>query len=229
MVKKAVVMGQGWAVLDTLDPHVAVLDRNGDIVAVNAPWQDFATENGGDRSRCGVGANYLAACQSGGADQYARGALEGITGVLNGSLPTFTMEYPCHAPDEERWFVVTARPLRLSEGGGAVVTQANVTGRHQAEAQALRQQRRFASLIEHAVDLITVMDLDGTITYESPAFESMLGYSTEEAAGTDAFAFLHPDDVEVFRRALADTWKLSTDTTSREIRMRHRGGGSRRP
>lgn len=216
-----------WHVLDTLDPHVAVLDRTGEIVTVNAAWEDFASENGGDGSRCGVGANYLAVCQAGGTDQYARAALEGIIGVLDGVLPTFMMEYPCHAPDAERWFVMTARPLRRSDGGGAVVTHADVTGKHHAETQTLHEQRRFASLIEHAVDLISVMDRDGRTTYESPAFESMLGYSREEAAGTDAFAFLHPDDVEVVRQMLHDTAQLSAGTISREIRMRHRDGSWR--
>lgn len=219
--------GQCWHVLDTLDPHVAVLDRTGDIVAINAAWEDFAAENGGDASRCGVGANYLAACQAGETDQYARGALEGITGVIDGSLSTFAMEYPCHAPDAERWFLMSAKPLRQADGGGAVIIHADVTGKHHAEAQTVHEQRRFASLIEHAVDRITVMDRDGMITYESPAFESMLGYSREEAAGTDAFAFLHPDDVEILRQALADTARLSADTICRELRMRHRDGSWR--
>jgi len=91
MVDMADIAAQCWRVLDTLDPHVAVLDRTGEIVAVNAAWEDFASVNGGDGSRCGVGANYLAVCQADGTDQYARAALEGIARVLDGSLPTFTV------------------------------------------------------------------------------------------------------------------------------------------
>ncbi len=46
-------------VLDSLTAEVAVLDRNGMIVAVNKAWRQFAVENGGLPETTGVGVNYL--------------------------------------------------------------------------------------------------------------------------------------------------------------------------
>ncbi len=221
------ITGHYGDVLDVFDAHVAMLDRDGVIVAVNAAWERFASENGRALTSCGVGRNYLAACQSDETDQDAGAAADGISSVLNGTLPVFTMEYPCHTPDKERWFSMMVRPLRRSDSSDAVVIHTDVTSLHIAEEREGHEQRRFVSLIEHAVDLITVMDRDGTITYESPAFERMLGYATPVAAGTDAFTFLHPDDVELFRTALADIALVPAGSILREYRMRHRDGSWR--
>ena len=49
-------------VLDSLTAHIAVLDAEGSILAVNEGWRRFALENGGDADRCCVGANYLRTC-----------------------------------------------------------------------------------------------------------------------------------------------------------------------
>lgn len=52
-----------------------------------------------------LGANYLGACLTDqGHTDTARSALGGIRAVLDGKLPSFHQEYPCHSPTEQRWF-----------------------------------------------------------------------------------------------------------------------------
>ena len=46
--------------LDGLSAHVAVLDKNGTIVAVNHAWRAFADQSGYRGRDHGVGTNYLA-------------------------------------------------------------------------------------------------------------------------------------------------------------------------
>ncbi|MEE4384352.1 MAG: chemotaxis protein CheB [Pseudomonadales bacterium] len=107
-------------VLDALPQHVAVLDRTGTIVMVNRAWRAFAEFNGDLelRSTC-TGANYLGACRSTADDDgFARRALEGLERVLAGSPTGFSMRYPCHGPEESRWFVMHA--TGLAEGGCVV-------------------------------------------------------------------------------------------------------------
>ena len=99
------------AVLNSIEAHIAVLDPNGVIVAVNASWQVFAEANQlNDAEKC-VGANYLEACRFARADPNARAALEGILDVMRGFQPTFYHEYPCHSPDEARFFALRVSPL----------------------------------------------------------------------------------------------------------------------
>jgi diguanylate cyclase (GGDEF)-like protein/PAS domain S-box-containing protein len=218
-------LAQGWAVLDTLDSQVAVLNEAGEIVAVKASWQDFAARNSGEQSATGVGVNYLSAFDSAEPDEHARAAKEGLIGVLEGSLPEYLTEYPCHSPGVERWFRMRVRPLRMSGFEGAVVAHENITSKHLSEVGLLREHQRFTSLIRHADALIAVLDPTGTITYKSPAFESIVGAYGQESSYIDVFSVLHDDDVEVFRRALSDAEALESGTIQREFRMR-RGDGS---
>src|ERR1700733_10342308 len=52
----------------------------------------------------------------------------------------------------------------------------------------------FQSLIENALDIITVTDRIGNIQYASPANLRILGYAPDELAGVNAFSLVHPDD-----------------------------------
>jgi len=124
------------AVLDALTDHIAVLDANGVIVAVNAAWQRFARDNAASPLiASGVGLNYLEACRGAAdrGDATAREALAGLQAVLAGDCLEFALEYPCHAPTEERWFRVRATPLQPPHRG-VVVAHTNITPRKAAEA-----------------------------------------------------------------------------------------------
>ncbi len=118
------------AVIDGLSANVAVLDAAGTITAVNASWTRFAAENGdpGD-ARTGRGANYLRACRVDdlGDRELAERAAAGIGAVLRHEELTFSLEYPCHSPDVERWFVLLVAPFGDS---GAVVAHVDVTADH---------------------------------------------------------------------------------------------------
>ena len=120
-------------IMDALAEHIAVLDRHGRIVQVNAAWRAFAADNGDPEMRhCGPGTDYLAVCQPQSGPTDADGALQaaaGVRAVLAGEQPAFTLEYPCHSPQEARWFVMHVRPLDGSEGG-AVVSHVNITAWH---------------------------------------------------------------------------------------------------
>lgn len=109
-------------VIDALAEHVAVLDNAGVIRSVNRAWQEFARENGGIPERCGTGASYLDACQS------SPETLAAIQAVLEGTATHSSIEYPCHSPQETRWFVMHV--TRLPAGNGAVVSHVDTTAKH---------------------------------------------------------------------------------------------------
>jgi diguanylate cyclase (GGDEF)-like protein/PAS domain S-box-containing protein len=80
---------------------------------------------------------------------------------------------------------------------------------------------RFAS------DIFTVLEVDGTIRYESPSIEKVLGYRPDELVGQNAFGYVHPEDLEVVIDAFAEGI-LDTGSTRRvEFRFRHRDGSWR--
>lgn len=187
------------AVLDALNAEIAVLDREGTIVAINRAWRRFAPDNGaesGPAAPINVGGNYLKVCQVEGA----RDAHDGIRAVLEGRLPEFSLEYACHSPEQQRWFNMSVTPL----GDGAVVAHSNITEHKKAE-NALREQEAFFHLIaENLGDYIAVLDPQGRRLYNSPSYLQFFG---EEAdlLGTDSFANIHPDDKERVKQVFRET------------------------
>ncbi len=66
---------------------------------------------------------------------------------------------------------------------------------------------RFRSMIENITDIISILAPDGTVIYESPSVEAILGYTPEELIGQNAFDFVHPQDtdqvIEYFNTAIS--------------------------
>jgi PAS domain-containing protein len=65
-----------------------------------------------------------------------------------------------------------------------------------AEDALRASEERFRSLVQNTSDIISVIEVDGTVSYISPAAERVLGYRPEERVGTNAFDSVHPDDME---------------------------------
>jgi two-component sensor histidine kinase len=131
-----------------LASHIAVLDPKGVIVYVNASWRRFAVQNGSCDTEGFVGANYLDVCRrsAAAADKLAMEAIEGISAVISGAAPRFSQRYPCHAPDAERWFLMTATPIQTRRG--VVVAHEDVTPLVRAENAIAASERRLRLSLE---------------------------------------------------------------------------------
>ena len=145
------------AILSSLNTHVCVLDCRGRIIMVNDSWAEFARENGaGADSAVGPGVDYLEVCRVAAeeGDRLAGEARRGIEAVCDGSLDSFQLEYPCHSPTQQRWFLMVVTPLKRREGG-AVVAHNDITARMRAE-QSLRESEERERL--RAEELQTILD-----------------------------------------------------------------------
>jgi diguanylate cyclase (GGDEF)-like protein/PAS domain S-box-containing protein len=71
-----------------------------------------------------------------------------------------------------------------------------------AEVHRRASEARFATLVQNSSDLITVLDADNTITYQSPSIERVLGYTVEEVTGRPFAQLLHPDEHNRLLRVL---------------------------
>lgn len=135
--------------LNALDAHIAVLDAKGCIVAVNEAWRRFAVDNGGGEATSPIGASYVAVCETAirrGADETAGAMLDGFRHLLRGERDRFSIEYPCHSPAEQRWFV--AHVTRFSHEGETylVAVHEDITARKRVQEQLLAAT--------HAVDAV---------------------------------------------------------------------------
>jgi diguanylate cyclase (GGDEF)-like protein/PAS domain S-box-containing protein len=95
---------------------------------------------------------------------------------------------------------------------------------HKAE-QALNEcQNRFRVLIEHISDMITILDANGIVKYQSPSVERILGYKPEELIGNNFLEYIHPEDVPRFSVVFGREPGQSGKVTGIELRCRHQNG-----
>jgi diguanylate cyclase (GGDEF)-like protein/PAS domain S-box-containing protein len=93
------------------------------------------------------------------------------------------------------------------------------------EIHRRESEERFGSLIQHSSDLITVLDADATVLYQSPSIERILGYAAEEIVGTRFDALLDPDETTRLLHLLADgAGYAGSDTEVLECTLRHSDG-----
>ncbi len=111
--------------------------------------------------------------------------------------------------------------------GLAVVVSTLGNRRWRAEAVVRQREHYFRLLIENTSDILTILGADGTIRYESPSIQRVLGYAPDELLGRNIFEFIHPDDLpgvqEFYRRQLT----IQGVAPALEVRFRTRDGGWR--
>ena len=95
------------------------------------------------------------------------------------------------------------------------------------EEQGLRaSEERFRALVQHAADVILVLEPDGTVRHVSPAVQAVLGYEPDRLVGTRGWALVHEGDAQsaqVFHAELLE----QRGSRSVELRWQHRDGSWR--
>ena len=117
-----------------------------------------------------------------------------------------------HKDGTQFWVEVNIAPLTDEHGNHThwVSVQRDITERRRQQ-QALKEseERLRTILVQYASDIITILEPDGTIRYESPAVESVLGYEPQELVDENILDYIHPEDIEVtmgeIGRGLEDT------------------------
>ena len=86
-------------------------------------------------------------------------------------------------------------PIRVV-GSGVDITDLKRT------EEALRaSERRFRALVQNSSDIISLFDADGTILYQSPSMERLLGHRPQDRIGRNVFSdpIVHSDDRDAKR------------------------------
>lgn len=165
------------AVLDALSANICVLAENGTILTVNQGWNDFNQENSGVIARATIGINYLEICEAtrGAEAQDAARFAAGIRAVLTGAEDRFELEYPCHSPEAQRWFV--GRVTRFYEGDlpRAVITHENISQRKQAEAALQASEAHYRSVVTSISEGVVVYNAQGQVVTCNPMAGQILG------------------------------------------------------
>ena len=97
----------------------------------------------------------------------------------------------------------------------------DISERKKSEAALRKNEELFRSLIENGSDLITVLNAQGVIRFQSPSSERLMGYRPEQLVGQNCFAYIHPEDSLRVQRALKQGIANPELQVPAELRFRH--------
>jgi PAS domain S-box-containing protein len=181
------------ATVDAISAHIAILDKNGTIIAVNEAWHAFARANAENTDILCEGANYLAVCDAAEkqGSQEAADIAAGIRSVLENRQSEFLFEYACHSPSEERWFM--GKVTRFSGEGEThlVIAHMNITERKRAESELQWKTTFLEAQMNSSLDGILVVDDQNKKLLMNQQFCRQCNAPEHILAETDEQSLLH--------------------------------------
>jgi PAS domain S-box-containing protein len=110
---------------------------------------------------------------------------------------------------------------------GVVINARDITERKRAEEALKQREEHFRILIENSLDDVSILDRDGSIIYQSPSVERVLGYKSDEHIGRSALEFVHPDDLQHMSKSFIELLENPGSIYQGEVRAQHRDGSWR--
>ncbi|NTW01036.1 MAG: PAS domain S-box protein [Oscillochloris sp.] len=99
--------------------------------------------------------------------------------------------------------------------------------RQLASEAVRRSEERFRALIEKSANAFSLISANGTVTYNSPNYEYVLGYQSGSRVGSEAFDIIHPDDIAKAQNLFSRVLEMPGATNTDALRMRHKDGSWR--
>lgn len=178
-------------VLDALNAHIALLDREGKVIAHNKKWKSFNQELTEKWYRPELNENFLHSMQkplSKGND-FALRMLLGCKKVLSGEKESFEINYPVDIDDKKHWFKATLN--RLEEGKGAVFIHEDISHHVQNRKFIRETQQKFEQYFENSLYGIVVANQDNHIIEVNKVASELLESTVEELMFEDVNKFIN--------------------------------------
>lgn len=210
-------------VLSAITDLACVVDAKGTILAVNDAWRAASDAVGADPTLTCEGANYFGTWRPEDPAASPSMAFDGINEVLRGG-PRFEFSYPCHTPEEYRWFRLGVSQLGPTPGH-ALITHVKLTDMRKARGQLTDlalSRTHMADLVSSSADAILSFDLSGRVTSWNAAAQRLYGYSAEEMIG-QTLEILYPKDWPVRVTDYIDKIVAGEITSIKATRV-HRSG-----
>lgn len=135
-----------------------------------------------------------------------------ILGELKGMI---VVESPSPLPTEARGELETL---------GSLIGPALEAVRLNEDLHVHQSQERFRSIVQNSSDVVTLVDVDTTIVYQTPSVERVIGYDPAELVGVKLTELLHPEDVPRALAFFSEAMRRPGVTAPVEWRVQHRDG-----
>ncbi len=130
------------------------------------------------------------------------------------------MEYRALVPGGHlRWFRVRTVPVTGADGAVEewIGAHTDITEQKLADLRLAESEARFKGIVQTSSEVVTLIDAAGTVVYQSPSIERVMGYHPADRVGRMRFELVHPDDAGRVRDVLA-----SLAPGGAEVRFRFR-------
>src|SRR5437763_332407 len=116
-------------VVDVMPASIAIVDGTGRIIGVNEAWRRFGEVNGLRDPQYCVGANYIRICEraQGINTEGSADVADNLRRLLEAKQECFQFLYPCHSPNEQRWFQEDGRAFTRGTEHFALITHHDVS------------------------------------------------------------------------------------------------------
>ncbi|NJL29942.1 MAG: EAL domain-containing protein, partial [Thermoanaerobaculia bacterium] len=142
------------------------------------------------------------------------------TGSEEYSLPLL------HKSGERIWTNLTAAPIVSPDGRpGSIGVVEDVTTERQAQEALSVREAYFRALSENTSDVVSILDQDGIVLYQSPSSARLLGWTPTELVGRNLVELVHENDRGDFTAGLERAFTTPEKTTSFQFRFPHRETG----
>ena len=123
------------------------------------------------------------------------------------------------------WVSESAKAVERARGDVVVLIACeDITQRRRAEEAVRESAKRFRALIEHAFDVVLLLDRDCGLLYASPSIERVLGYAPRELVGRNGLDLIHPDQLEDARNQFASALVRQDSVFTSERLIQHKHG-----
>ena len=210
------------AILNSISDRVAVIDRDGVIVAVNAAWADTPLDLVRGFGR-GVSYFDLYRKAAAHASSDAQSVIDGIQSVARGGAPHFQATFSALVSGKEEWSLLTATPLH-HPSGGAVVAHTPISPEKVGELAQRIGEKLFDGLVDAIPMPIWIQGADGHVLQGNSGWRTISHASNVPPEGNGTWTdIFHPDDREraalAFREAVHDQRTFAV-----EVRVRAEHG-----
>ncbi|MBI1185039.1 PAS domain S-box protein [bacterium] len=170
-------------ILDAMDSQIAVIDRNGKIVATNQAWQNFYQEGTSFKGSYKLGDSYINHCL---ADHVYGSSTtndvhRGLQLLLKNEIPIYQTEFYCKKDKHHFWFLLTASHLK-GNSAYTVIRHIDITQRKFDEIKLYDKQAELQTIIDNVPGAVYSCELAAPwlVKRMSVAVEDITGYSADE-------------------------------------------------
>ncbi|MBL8178356.1 MAG: EAL domain-containing protein [Bryobacterales bacterium] len=193
---------QQTSIINGIPAQIALVGHDGLIHAVNEQWRSFSEHYPVFGESLLVGKNLvrLFTESSGEAKEPAQAMAMALQKILAGNAQSFSIDYPCHSPSQQRWFKCQISPFPIDGRNGALVTKMDIT----RQTQMYEQMKRQHVALQSTLNAVFITDAEGKIDWANDAFQRLSGYALKDVLGKKPSFLNSPEDVQRYESIIGE-------------------------